>query len=205
MIGHLCGKLHHKSPEQIILDVNGVGYCVQVPLSTFYELPGPGGQVSLHIHTHVREDALQLYGFRTADEREIFLALVTVNGVGPRLAVSILSGISPDELRRVLMSQDHRRLQAVPGVGRKIAERIVLELRDRWKERGDKAEETAPAGQGGDAHADALSALMNLGYRASEAGKALGAAQKLLGEDAPLERLLKEALRTMAASKGGPA
>jgi Holliday junction DNA helicase RuvA len=201
MIGHLCGKLHHKSPEQIILDVNGVGYCVQVPLSTFYDLPEAGGQVSLHIHTHVREDALQLYGFRTADEREIFLLLVTVNGVGPRLAVSILSGISPDELRQVLMNQDHRRLQAIPGVGKKIAERIVLELRDRWKDRRDKPAEPVPAGQDGGAYADALSALMNLGYRAAEAGKALTRAQKTLGESPLLEQLLKEALRTLAAGK----
>lgn len=201
MIGHLCGKLHHKSPEQIILDVNGVGYCVQVPLSTFYDLPEPGGPVNLHIHTHVREDILQLYGFRTADEREIFLLLITVNGVGPRLAVGILSGISPDELRQVFMNQDHRRLQAIPGVGRKIAERIVLELRDRWKDRKEKPVEAVPAGQDGGAYADALSALMNLGYRPAEAGKALARAQKTLGESPPLEQLLKEALRTLAASK----
>jgi Holliday junction DNA helicase RuvA len=201
MIGHLCGKLHHKSPEQIIVDVNGVGYCVQVPLSTFYELPEPGGPVSLHIHTHVREDTLQLFGFRTAGEREIFLLLTTVNGVGPRLAVSILSGISPDELRQVLMNRDHRRLQAIPGVGRKIAERIVLELRDRCKDSTDKAAEAVPAGPDGGAYTDALSALMNLGYRAAEAGKALSKAQQLLGESAPLEQLLKEALRSMAAAK----
>jgi Holliday junction DNA helicase RuvA len=201
MIGHLCGKLHHKSPEQIILDVNGVGYCVQVPLSTFYDLPETGGQVSLHVHTHVREDALQLYGFRTADEREIFLLLITVNGVGPRLAVSILSGISPDELRQVLRSRDHRRLQAIPGVGKKIAERIVLELRDRWKDRRDKPAEPVPAGHDGEAYADALSALMNLGYRAAEAGKALTRARKTLGESPPLEQLLKEALKTLAAGK----
>lgn len=201
MIGHLSGRLHHKSPEQIILDVNGVGYAVQVPLSTFYELPEPGGPVSLHIHTHVREDALQLFGFRTVDERELFLMLITVNGVGPRLAVAILSGINPDELRQVLMNRDHRRLQAIPGVGRKIAERIVLELRDRWKDSRDKATDAAPSPPEGGAYADALSALMNLGYRAPEAGKALSKARSLLGENAPLEQLLKEALRSMAGSR----
>ncbi len=200
MIGHLSGRLLHKSPEQIVVDVNGVGYCVQVPLSTFYDLPETGGAVSLHIHTHVREDALQLYGFRTAEERGLFLLLLTVNGVGPRLAVSILSGIHPDELRQVLMNRDHRRLQAVPGVGRKIAERIVLELRDRCKPPGGRDVEAAAPGPDGGAYADALSALMNLGYRAAEAEKALSKARSALGERAPLEQLLKEALKSMAAA-----
>ena len=133
MIGYLEGKLRHKSPDYIILDVHGVGYMVQVPLSTFYDLPDLGQGVSLNIHTHVREDAIQLYGFRTAAEREMFLTLTTVNGVGPRLAVNILSGISPDELRVVVMQQNPARLRSIPGVGKKIAERIMLELRDSLK------------------------------------------------------------------------
>jgi holliday junction DNA helicase RuvA len=201
MIGHLQGRLHHKSPDHIIVDVNGVGYCVQVPLSTFYDLPELGSSVNLHIHTHVREDILQLYGFRTTAEREVFLHLITVNGVGPRLAVSILSGINPDELRQVLVNQDHRRLQSIPGVGKKIAERIVLELRDRWKDRKEKPAETVTPGEDAGAFPDALSALMNLGYRAAEAGKALTRAQQSLGDKPPLELLLKEALKALAAVK----
>lgn len=201
MIGHLNGRLHHKAPDQIILDVNGVGYCVQVPLSTFYDLPETGNPVSLYIHTHVREDVLQLYGFRTAAERELFLLLITVNGVGPRLAVSILSGMNPDELRQVLVNQDHRRLQTIPGVGKKTAERIVLELRDRWKDPRERPTEPTPSAQDGGPYSDALSALVNLGYRGAEAGKALTRARQALGDDPPLEQLLKEALRALAMAK----
>ena len=198
MIGYLEGKLKHKSPDFIIVDVHGVGYFVHVPLSTFYDLPELGQAVSLNIHTHLREDALQLYGFRTVAEKEMFLHLITVNGIGPRLALTILSGMSPDILRQVVQGQDHHRLRNIPGVGKKIAERIILELRDRLKIKRDKTEEPRPVYPDSEPYSDAFSALVNLGYRPVEAEKAIRAAQQHLGEDPPLERLLKESLRLLA-------
>jgi holliday junction DNA helicase RuvA len=198
MIGYLEGKLKHKSPDFIIIDVHGVGYFVNVPLSTFYDLPELGQTVILNIHTYFREDALNLYGFRTLAEKEMFLHLITVNGIGPRLAVGILSGMSPDALRQAVQGQDHQRLRNIPGVGKKIAERIILELRDRLKIKREKAEETWPLCPSPGAYADALSALVNLGYRPVEAEKAVRTAQQQLGEDPPLEMLLKESLRLLA-------
>lgn len=200
MIGYLEGKLRHKSPEYILVDVHGVGYIVQVPLTTFYDLPEPGRTVQLNIHTHVREDVLQLYGFRTLAEKETFLHLITVNGVGPRLAVNILSALSPDQLRQILMQQDLKRLRNVPGVGKKIAERIMLELRDKFKlqEEAPSGSAPVPVAAGPHAYSDAFSALVNLGYRAAEAERALQAAAKALEPDAPIEKLLKEALRGLA-------
>jgi holliday junction DNA helicase RuvA len=198
MIGYLEGKLKQKSPDFIIVDVHGVGYFVNVPLSTFYDLPDLGQTVALNIHTYFREDALHLYGFRTTAEKEMFLHLITVNGVGPRLAVGILSGLSPEALRLAVQGQDHQRLRNIPGVGKKIAERIILELRDRLKIRREKTEDLWPLFQGPGIHSDAFSALVNLGYRPAEAEKAVRAAQKDLGEDPPLEMLLKESLRLLA-------
>ncbi len=199
MIGYLEGKVRHKTPDYLLLDVNGVGYFVYVPLSTFYELPEIGGATGLHVHTHVREDALQLYGFRTHEEKETFLHLIAVNGVGPRLAVNILSGIQPGELQLAVQNQDRKRLQSIPGVGKKTAERILLELRDRLKLGIVKDAGPIPQLVPEDTYSDALSALLNLGYRPAEAGRALGHAQKRLGPDPPLESLLKEALRTLAS------
>jgi holliday junction DNA helicase RuvA len=198
MIGYLEGKLKHKSPDFIIVDVHGVGYFVNVPLSTFYDLPELGQTVTLNIHTYFREDALNLYGFRTLAEKEMFLHLITVNGIGPRLAVGILSGMNPDALRQAVQGQDHQRLRNIPGVGKKIAERIILELRDRLKIKREKAEEAWPLCPSPGTYADALSALVNLGYRPVEAEKAVRAAQQHVGEDPPLEMLLKESLRLLA-------
>jgi len=198
MIGYLDGKLHSKSPEYIILDAGGVGYCVQVPLSTFYDLPGTGERVCLHIHTHVREDLLQLYGFRTLAEKEMFLHLIAITGVGPRLAVNILSGITPDGLRAAVLQQDHRRLKNIPGVGKKIAERIALELRDKLKIKPIQEQATIMPAAGQDIFADAFSALLNLGYRGAEAEKALKRAEQNLKDSPSLEDLLKEALRILA-------
>jgi holliday junction DNA helicase RuvA len=198
MIGYLEGKLKHKSPDYIIIDVHGVGYFVSVPLSTFYDLPDPGQTVALNIHTYFREDTLQLYGFQTAAEKEMFLHLITVNGIGPRLAVTILSGMSPDTLRQAVQGQDHHRLRNIPGVGKKIAERIILELRDRLKIKHEKTEDLCVASPGTGASADAFSALVNLGYRPAEAEKAVHTAQQHLGEEPALEKLLKESLRLLA-------
>lgn len=197
MIASLEGKLKHKSPDYLIVDVQGVGYCVHVPLSTFYALPELQQTVALHIHTHVREDILQLYGFQTAAEKEMFLYLITITGVGPRLAVGILSGISPDQLRQVVLQHDHGRLKNIPGVGKKIAERILLELRDKLKiRRQEQPDPILEADRG--AYADAFSALVNLGYRSAEADKVLQKVQQQAGASPPLEELLKEALRLLA-------
>ncbi len=199
MIGFLEGKLRAKSPEYVIVDVHGVGYHVQVPLSTFYDLPELGQSVGLNIHTHVREDAIQLFGFRTLAEKEMFLLLTGVNGVGPRLAIGILSGISPDELRQVVVRQDYLRLKNIPGVGKKIADRVMLELRD--KVQGKTREKTGPAQpfvEAGSAFPDAFSALVNLGYRPAEAEKALRKIKEALGENPPLEEILKGALKNLA-------
>jgi Holliday junction DNA helicase RuvA len=198
MIAHLEGTIRHKSPDSIVLDVHGVGYCVHVPLSTYYELPPLGGTVGLHTHTHVREDALQLYGFRTMAEKEMFLFLVTINGVGPRLALNILSGISADDLRHVIYQEDRRRLQHIPGVGRKIAERIILELRDKLRiAKPEGLPFTVPVG-GSAVLADAFSALMNLGYRPEEAERVLKRLGKEVEEEVPLGELLKKALSLLA-------
>ena len=198
MIGFLEGKLRVKSPEYVIIDVNGVGYHVQVPLSTFYDLPDPGRTVMLNIHTHVREDALQLFGFRTVAEKDMFLLLTGVNGVGPRLAMGILSGISPDELREAIVRQDYVRLKNVPGVGKKIADRIVLELRDKIAgKRSGKTDAPQTSAQTGDTLPDAFSALLNLGYRSAEAEKALKMARQGLGENPSIEDLLRGALKAL--------
>lgn len=198
MIGYLEGKLKHKSPDAIIIDVHGVGYFVNVPLSTFYDLPELGQIVTLNIHTYFREDALQLYGFKTLAEKEMFLHLITVNGIGPRLAVTILSGMNPDTLRQAVQGQDHQRLRNIPGVGKKIAERIILELRDRLKIKQGKTEDPRQTISGTGAYADAFSALVNLGYRPAEAEKAVHKAQQHLEGEPPLEILLKESLRLLA-------
>jgi Holliday junction DNA helicase RuvA len=198
MIGFLEGKLRVKSPEYVIVDVHGVGYYIHVPLSTFYDLPDQGQPVSMNIHTHVREDAIQLFGFRTFAEKEMFLLLTAVNGVGPRLALSILSGISPDELRQVVVQQDYARLKNIPGVGKKIAERVILELRDKVKGKDREKPEPQQPFAAGNAFSDAFSALVNLGYRPLEAEKALNRARAALGEDPSLENLLKHALKTLA-------
>lgn len=196
MIGYLEGALRHKTPDYIIIDAHGVGYQVHIPLSTFYELPEPGNTVALNIHTYVREDTLQLYGFRTTAEKEMFLHLIAVNGVGPRLAVGILSRISSDELTRVVYQNDPARLRKIPGVGKKIADRLLLELRDRLKVKGGRDEQIPVVFQKAGAYEDAFSALVNLGYRPAEVENMLKGALREVGEDASLERLLKVALKT---------
>ncbi len=198
MIAFLEGNLRAKSPEYVIIDVNGVGYHVQVPLSTFYDLPDLGRPAALNIHTHVREDAIQLFGFRTLAEKETFLLLTGVNGVGPRLALGILSGISPGELKEAIVRQDYLRLQNVPGVGKKIADRIVLELRDKVQGKSkQKGAPPQPLADSGNCFPDAFSALVNLGYRPAEAEKALNQAQQTLGETRSIEALLRGALKTL--------
>jgi holliday junction DNA helicase RuvA len=199
MIAQLRGRLIVKEPHRIVVDVNGVGYLVSVPFSTFYRLPEVGGEVVLHTHTHVREDALQLFGFHTVEERGAFELLQGVSGIGPRLATNILSGISVDELVPALSEGNVARLRAVPGVGKKLAERLVVELRDKIAalQRG------APAPAPGPALVDRLledvvSALVNLGCNRKEAVKAAEAARDALGPAAEFEPLIKAALRNLS-------
>jgi Holliday junction DNA helicase RuvA len=175
MIGRLTGRLAEKDPDQVILDVGGVGYLVHIPLSTFYELPEPEGPVSLWIHTHVREDTLALYGFLTEREQALFLMLLGVAGIGPRVALTVLSGMPPGELVEALRKQDVRRLMSVPGVGKKTAERMALELAEKVQKFGREPIPQAPATVAAE---DVISALVNLGYRRGEAERAVDAASR---------------------------
>ena len=205
MIALLRGRLLEKHPNRIIIDVGGVGYDVFVPLSTFYSLGeagAPGDEVALRIHTHVREDALVLYGFATRLEQDLFERLISVSGIGPKVGLAVLSGIEPVELIRAIERGDLARLTAIPGVGKKTAERIVLELKDRLPRAAP-----APAAPGEDTpsapsqmRVDLLSALTNLGYHRPLAEKAAEAAVKTVGStsDAGFERALKQALREVA-------
>ena len=201
MIAHLHGTIHEKHPNRIVLDVHGVGYDVFVPLSTFYVLGDPGTAIALRIHTHVREDALTLYGFATLLEQELFERLIGVSGIGPRLALAVLSGIEPIDLIRAIERGDLARLTAIPGVGKKTSERIVLELKDRLP----RAQAAAIAAAGAPPEApvmrdDVVSALVNLGYHRPLAEKAADAAVTTLGRspDAGFERALRQALRELA-------
>ena len=200
MIAHIQGSLYFKSPEHLIIDVDGIGYQVHVPLTTFYELPDVGNTVALHIHTHVREDALQLYGFQAQEEKALFIRLMGVAGIGPRLAVNILSGISPAELAESLLQGDLARLISIPGVGRKTAERIMVEMRDKLPALAADRD-IALSVKNAAAEAvieDAISALINLGYKKGLAQRAIDQAQQRLQGEMNLERLLKESLRSRA-------
>lgn len=196
MIALLTGKIAYKSPDHIILDVNGVGYRVMIPFSTYYELPDEGA-VALHIHTSVREDAIQLYGFRTRLEKTFFQLLISVSGVGPKLARDILSNIQPAALAQALSLSDIHKLSTIPGIGKKTAERLILELKDKvgkleisslpaMEARGIPAE---------DVIADVTSALMNLGYKEPQVRKALGGLDASGGVG--VEALLKQALKIL--------
>ncbi len=198
MIAHLRGRIFTKHPNRVVVDVNGVGYDVFVPLSTYYGLGDAGADVALRIHTHVREDALTLYGFATTLEQDLFERLISVSGIGPKVALSVLSGIEPQELIRAVELKDVSRLTAIPGVGKKTSERIVLELTGRLplaRDGARTAEETA-AGPSA-VRDDVLSALVNLGYHRPLAEQAVAAAVKT-APDGGFERTLKQALRELA-------
>jgi Holliday junction DNA helicase RuvA len=198
VIALLRGNLVEKNPSRLIVDVGGVGYDVLVPLSTFYVLGEPGTPVVLRIHTHVREDALALYGFATALEQDLFERLISISGVGPKLALAVLSGIEPAELIKAIRLQDVARLTAIPGIGKKTAERIGLELKDRLPAALQAVGQTqagtaAPKDQMRD---DLLSALLNLGYQRAIAEKAIDTT--LRGETDPgFEQALRDVLRGM--------
>jgi Holliday junction DNA helicase RuvA len=200
MIAHIQGLLHFKSPEYLVIDVEGIGYQVQVPLSTFYDLPQVGSTVSLHIHTHVREDALQLYGFQSPEEKTLFVRLMSIAGIGPRLAVNILSGISPAELIESLSQNNLARLTSIPGVGRKTAERIMVEMKDKVSTLAPGLDVTVTVRTTADEamNEDVLSALINLGYKKGVAQRAVENARHRLEGEITLESLLKESLRALA-------
>jgi holliday junction DNA helicase RuvA len=176
MIAHLRGKLIARHPNQAIVETAGVGYDITISVPTFSDLPPLGGEVALFIHTHVREDQLALYGFLRADEKKLFEKLITVSGIGPKLAITILSGMAAQELGNAIRGNDLARLTKIPGIGRKTAERLVLELRDKLPLAGQEVAPIAPAFSA--VQEDVLSALVNLGYQRAEAEKALASVAK---------------------------
>ncbi|HEY7911281.1 MAG TPA: Holliday junction branch migration protein RuvA [Blastocatellia bacterium] len=202
MIAQLSGKLASKQPNTIIIDIGGVGYEVTIPLSTFYELGDAGSDVTLTIHTYFREDLIQLFGFWTPREKEMFLRLTSVSGIGPKLAITMLSGMPASELIQAIRNNDVLRLTAIPGVGRKTAERVVVELRDKIAALALTPEEE-PAGARaasaarGDIRDDTISALIALGYQRAQAERAVSAAIGEEGERS-IEAVLKRALRRLS-------
>jgi Holliday junction DNA helicase RuvA len=201
MIGQLRGRLAEKRPNQVLVDVGGVGYVVLVPLSTFAALGDLHTEITLLIHTHVREDALSLYGFVSSREKHLFELLISASGVGPSLALKILSGMSVDELVPAIRGNDLARLTRIPGVGRKTGERMVVELKDKLEAvvvmEAERPATSSPAG----VEADVVSALINLGYEARVAEKTVEEARKESGA-ANFEKLLRAALQALSQSKG---
>jgi len=198
MIARLTGSVAECRPERVVIDVAGVGYGVQVPLGTYYELSRARGPVTIHVYTHVREDALLLYGFASPDEQAVFERLIGVSGIGPRVALAVLSGIGVAELRECVARQDRARLQKIPGVGRKTAERMLLELRDRLDAGGSGGTPAGPPPPSAGPRGDAVSALVNLGYAVDAAERAVEAAAADRGTEAGLETLLRAALGRLA-------
>ena len=191
MIAHLRGKLLAKHPNQVIVETAGVGYDVTISVPTFSDLPAVGGEVALHIHTHVREDVIALYGFLRPSEKLLFEKLITVSGIGPKLAITILSGMAADEMVGAIRGNDVARLTRIPGIGKKTAERMVLELRDKLPQPGPAA---APAVSAINAtEEDVLSALLNLGYQRAAAEKALASAAKT-GKGGTFDSLFRDSL-----------
>lgn len=195
MIAHLRGKLIHKEPGRAIVEATGVGYDVVISIPTFTALPGVGAETSLHIHTQVSEDQIALFGFLDREEKRLFERLITVSGVGPKLAIKILSGLSPERTVQAIRAQDHAHLTRIPGVGRKLAERLVVELKDKLE---DFAVAPAPGAVAGPAVDDVLSALVNLGYQRPAAEKAIEqsvAKEKVLAAD--FDGLFRAALKVI--------
>jgi holliday junction DNA helicase RuvA len=196
MIAFLRGRILDKHPNKLIVDVHGVGYEVQVPLSTFYEVGDEGADISLRVHTHVREDALQLYGFLTPLEQQVFERLIGISGIGPKLAIAVLSGIDPHDLIGAVQRSDVARLTAIPGVGKKTAERIVLELKDRMQQLAGASAVGAstPASAEDRLREDLVSALVNLGYHRPQAEKTIESTLQS-GSGLGFEQALKHALK----------
>jgi len=206
MIAHLSGTLLSKNPNSVIVDVSGVGYEVNIPVSTFYELEDAGANVKLRIYTHVKEDALQLYGFKTARERELFINFISVSGIGPKIGIALLSGMSADELIASIKTNNLARLTLIPGVGKKTAERLIVDLREKMtalsnaqvEEAGGARPVAAEESTEDSVRSQALSGLMNLGYQRSAAEKAIDAALSE-GGDISVESILKRSLRKLGS------
>src|ERR1041385_8859677 len=194
MIAHLRGKLISRRPNQAVIETAGVGYDVSISVPTFSELPGAGAEVSLHIHTHVREDQIALYGFLRTEEKQLFEKLITVSGIGPKLAITILSGMAADEMTGAIRGNDVARLTRIPGIGKKTAERMVLELRDKLP-KGEAEVAAAPVMN--PVEEDVLSALVNLGYQRPMAEKALMVAAKN-GANKSFEVMFRETLTVLS-------
>ena len=194
MIGRLHGKLVRKEPPALMVDVGGVGYELEAPMTTFYELPAVGESVTLHTHLVVREDAHLLYGFAREAQRRQFRALLKINGVGPRVALAVLSGLSEDELARCIADEDVARLTQIPGIGRKTAERLIVELRDKLTAEPSTAA-AAPTSGSRDPVSEAVSALIALGYKPQEASRVV---RNVPGQNLSTEEIIRQALRAMA-------
>ena len=202
MIAHLSGTLLSKEPQQVVIDVNGVGYEVHVPLSTFYEVGELGSPVQLRIHTHVREDTLQLFGFKSLEEKSAFENLTSVSGVGPRLALTILSGMSVQELIPAIRQSNATRLCLIPGVGKKTAERLVVELRDKLARTAP--DDPRPQVPGPSSlQEDVVSALVNLGYPKASAVRGFQEAAREAPAEGSMELLIKAALQVLSRPKRG--
>ena len=200
MIGRLQGILLSKQPPQLLVDVQGVGYEVEAPMSTFYQLPATGEKIVLHAHMVVREDAQLLFGFYTETERHMFRSLIRINGVGPKLALTILSGVTAEEFTRCIMESDAKALTSLPGVGKKTAERLIVELRDKIDTDAVSPSPSMPAGVTASPTSpvsDAVSALVSLGYKAQEASRMV---RNVDSKDMQTEDIIKAALQGMVAS-----
>lgn len=195
MIAHLRGKLLAKHPNQAIVETGGVGYDVTITVPTFSDLPAVGSEVALHVHTHVREDALALYGFLRPSEKVLFEKLITVSGIGPKLAITILSGMPADQMVGAIRGNDVARLTRIPGIGKKTAERMVLELRDKLPQAVPSAVTAAPPMSA--TEEDVLSALLNLGYQRAAAEKALEISVKN-GKGGSFDALFRSALAALS-------
>jgi len=200
MIAYLSGMLLRKNPQSLVVDINGVGYQIFIPLSTFYQLPDEMEKVSLHAYTHVREDTLQLFGFQTEMEKEVFLLLISVSGIGPRVALNILSGMGFEDLLSAIVRADSDRISSIPGVGKKTSQRITLELKEKASKLVGGIEvalEHKVEIRDKEIYEDALSALVNLGYPSKAAKRAIETALHK-DHEMNIEALLKEALRNLA-------
>jgi Holliday junction DNA helicase RuvA len=193
MIAYLKGTIFQKRPHQVIIDINGVGYCAAIPLTTYFKLGDVGQPAELLIHTHLTDNALSLFGFMTEDERDLFLKLIGISGIGPKLAMNILSGIEAAELENAIKKSDVGRISMIPGIGKKTALRITMELQDKIEKK-----EKLLAVKGSQEKEDLISALLNLGFRRKEVERVVDDTLRHHSEEAGFEKLLRECLKKMA-------
>jgi holliday junction DNA helicase RuvA len=193
MIAYLKGQIQQKTPGQVIVDIGGVGYCAYIPLSTYLRLGDEGSPCELHIYTHLTDSALALYGFITGEERELFLKLIGISGIGPKLALNVLSGIGPTELEEAVQNSDVARITLIPGIGKKLATRIALELQEKIEKK-----EKVLGARGSKEKEDLISTLMNLGFRRKEIEGVVDQAIRTLKPQAGIENLLRECLKKLA-------